>query len=44
VRVIVGEAEARRAEGRGTVLFVDEIHRFNRAQQDAFLQHVENGR
>jgi putative ATPase len=43
VRVIVGEAEARRAEGRGTVLFVDEIHRFNRAQQDAFLQHVENG-
>lgn len=43
VRVIVGEAEARRAQGRGTVLFVDEIHRFNRAQQDAFLQHVENG-
>jgi putative ATPase len=43
VRVIVGEAEARRAEGRGTVLFVDEIHRFNRAQQDAFLQYVENG-
>ena len=43
IRVIVGEAEARRADGRGTVLFVDEIHRFNRAQQDAFLQYVENG-
>jgi putative ATPase len=43
VRTIVAEAEARLAEGRGTVLFVDEIHRFNRAQQDAFLQFVENG-
>ena len=43
VRVIVGEAEAAARGGRGTVLFVDEIHRFNRAQQDAFLQYVENG-
>lgn len=43
VRVIVAEAEQRLTEGRGTVLFVDEIHRFNRAQQDAFLQYVENG-
>lgn len=43
VRVIVAEAEARLEHGRGTVLFVDEIHRFNRAQQDAFLQYVENG-
>jgi putative ATPase len=33
----------RRAEGRRTVLFVDEIHRFNRAQQDAFLPYVEAG-
>jgi len=33
----------RRAQGRATILFVDEIHRFNRAQQDAFLPHVENG-
>ncbi|HSF03153.1 MAG TPA: replication-associated recombination protein A, partial [Solirubrobacterales bacterium] len=36
-----GEEQARR--GRSTVLFVDEIHRFNRAQQDAFLPHVEKG-
>ena len=43
VRVIVAEAEARLATGRGTVLFVDEIHRFNRAQQDAFLPFVERG-
>lgn len=43
VREIVAEAEARRAEGRGTILFVDEIHRLNRAQQDAFLPHVESG-
>jgi len=32
-----------RAEKRGTILFVDEIHRFNKAQQDAFLPHVESG-
>lgn len=43
VRVVVAEAEERRRAGRGTVLFVDEIHRFNRAQQDAFLPYVENG-
>src|SRR5205823_3065330 len=44
VREIVAEAEARlQREGRGTILFVDEIHRFNRAQQDAFLPHVEAG-
>jgi len=43
VRVIVAEADARLAAGRGTVLFVDEIHRFNRAQQDAFLPFVERG-
>ncbi len=43
VREVVAEAEARRASGRGTVLFVDEIHRLNRAQQDAFLPHVESG-
>jgi putative ATPase len=43
VREIVAEAEDRRAEGRGTILFVDEIHRLNRAQQDAFLPHVERG-
>jgi len=43
VREVVLEAEGRRASGRGTILFVDEIHRFNRAQQDAFLPHVESG-
>lgn len=44
VRKILAEAKARRtATGRGTVLFIDEIHRFNRAQQDALLPHVERG-
>ena len=43
VREVVAEAEHRRNGGRGTILFVDEIHRFNRAQQDAFLPHVESG-
>ena len=44
VRTIVAEAEERLAmSGRGTILFVDEIHRLNRAQQDAFLPHVELG-
>ncbi len=44
VREAVAEAQKRRQEdGRGTLLFVDEIHRFNKAQQDAFLPHVEKG-
>jgi putative ATPase len=43
VREVVAEAQDRRDTGRGTILFVDEIHRFNRAQQDAFLPHVEAG-
>ena len=37
------EAEKFRAYGQGTLLFIDEIHRFNRAQQDGFLPYVENG-
>ena len=37
------EAKNERLHGRGTLLFVDEIHRFNRAQQDGFLPYVENG-
>jgi putative ATPase len=44
VRGIIAEAEERLAHyGRRTILFCDEIHRFNRAQQDAFLPHVERG-
>jgi putative ATPase len=44
VREIIREAEERRNyQGQGTILFCDEIHRFNRAQQDAFLPWVENG-
>ena len=34
---------AREQYGRATILFVDEVHRFNKAQQDAFLPHVESG-
>jgi len=44
LRVVMAAAkEARAYEGKRTILFVDEIHRFNRAQQDAFLPHVEDG-
>jgi putative ATPase len=44
VRQIIAEARDRqRASGRRTILFCDEIHRFNKAQQDAFLPHVEDG-
>jgi putative ATPase len=43
VREIIAEARDRLAMGRQTILFVDEIHRFNRAQQDAFLPAVEAG-
>ncbi|HWH04723.1 MAG TPA: replication-associated recombination protein A [Gemmatimonadales bacterium] len=44
VREIIKEAEERlKYQGRGSILFCDEIHRFNRAQQDAFLPWVENG-
>jgi putative ATPase len=44
LREILKEAEVRRRrEGRRTVVFIDEIHRFNKAQQDALLAHVESG-
>jgi putative ATPase len=44
IRQVMAEAGADRARrGRRTILFVDEIHRFNKAQQDAFLPHVERG-
>src|SRR5947209_18240258 len=39
----MADAEKARAYGTRTILFIDEIHRFNRAQQDAFLPHVEHG-
>ena len=42
-QVMVDAARFRRADGRKTLLFVDEIHRFNRSQQDAFLPYVEQG-
>lgn len=40
---IESAAEARKLHGQGTLLFIDEVHRFNKAQQDALLPHVENG-
>lgn len=43
LRKVFERAKARRAAGKGTLLFVDEIHRFNKAQQDGFLPHVESG-
>ena len=44
IREAVARAEATRAQsGRATILFVDEVHRFNKAQQDAFLPYVESG-
>jgi putative ATPase len=43
VRKALAEAEVNFAQGRRTVLFVDEVHRFNKAQQDAFLPHIERG-
>ncbi|WP_318190941.1 replication-associated recombination protein A [Marinihelvus fidelis] len=44
IRAAVSEAEQQhQVSGRGTVLFLDEVHRFNKAQQDAFLPWVENG-
>ena len=43
IRAIVERAEQARAEGIKTIVFVDEVHRFNKSQQDAFLPHVESG-
>ena len=43
VRQVLAEAQARFESGERTVLFVDEVHRFNKAQQDAFLPHIERG-
>jgi putative ATPase len=43
LRKVFDQAKKRRVGGQGTLLFVDEIHRFNRAQQDGFLPYVEDG-
>ncbi|HAA73625.1 TPA: AAA family ATPase [Candidatus Latescibacteria bacterium] len=43
VRQVIARAAEEKKLGRRTILFIDEIHRFNRAQQDAFLPHMENG-
>ncbi|MHB1141741.1 MAG: replication-associated recombination protein A [Sulfuricaulis sp.] len=43
IRAAVEEAKQARAQGHATVLFVDEVHRFNKAQQDGFLPYVEDG-
>jgi putative ATPase len=44
IRAAVAEAQQVRAgQGRGSILFIDEVHRFNKSQQDAFLPHVEDG-
>ncbi len=43
LRKVFDTARAQREQGKGTLLFVDEIHRFNRSQQDSFLPHMEDG-
>lgn len=43
LRKVFDAARLRRSQGRATLLFVDEIHRFNKAQQDSFLPHMEDG-
>jgi putative ATPase len=43
IRAAVEQARVLRQQGRMTVLFIDEVHRFNKSQQDAFLPHVEDG-
>ena len=43
IRDAVEQAQTGRTQGRSTIVFVDEVHRFNKSQQDAFLPHVESG-
>jgi putative ATPase len=43
IRAVIERAEQNRRLGQQTVLFVDEVHRFNKSQQDAFLPHIESG-
>ena len=43
IREAVEQAQIWQAQGKRTIMFVDEVHRFNKSQQDAFLPHVESG-
>ncbi|NHX33362.1 AAA family ATPase, partial [Escherichia coli] len=43
IRESIEKARQKRSAGRRTILFVDEVHRFNKSQQDAFLPHIEDG-
>ena len=43
IRAVVERAEYRQSMGQKTVFFVDEVHRFSKSQQDAFLPHIESG-
>jgi putative ATPase len=43
IKEVMADAEKKSRSGRRTIVFVDEVHRFNKAQQDAFLPHVEAG-
>ena len=43
IRAAIDEARYHAQKGQRTLLFVDEVHRFNKSQQDAFLPHIENG-
>src|SRR5947199_1308531 len=43
IKAVMADAERNKRAGRCTILFIDEIHRFNKAQQDAFLPYVERG-
>ena len=43
IKAVMADAERARQYGTRTIVFIDEIHRFNKAQQDAFLPHVEKG-
>src|SRR5712692_9377280 len=43
IKAVMAGAERSRRAGRRTIIFIDEVHRFNKAQQDAFLPHVEAG-
>lgn len=43
IREVIEQAKLNRQAGRRTLLFVDEVHRFNKSQQDAFLPHIEDG-